>query len=649
MASRATSSPAAPAVSASAGASAAAPAPPAAAAGDDHGARKRPHDDGAAAPPPPPPPPPAPPPPPLAAPFRGPAADSRLGERFLDIVALVSANGFALDARPTRFLCGLTLREGARRADGSLDRAGFAGGPADMIRRALEAQAPWLGAVRAAPREGAVLNGAWFARTTSLMRAAAAGDELRVRELLAASAPLFCVDGSRWTALHHASWQGSAQVVAALLEADAAGLTVDAQDSSGNTALVRASEKGHEDAVRLLLARSARQELQGNGGWTALHLAAYKGHAGIVEQLCAAPGAAAAVALRTRNGNTPLMLAISHGGGGERLVVALLAVDTAGAAVNSQNGEGSTALMWASSIGHGDAVRLLLARGARQELQNEDGWSALHYAAWKGRVGVVEQLCAAPGAATAVSLRDKHGRTPLIIAVVHGGGSERLVAALLEADPVGATINSQNDNGSTALSAASYRGHADAVRLLLARGARQELQTDNGDTALHLAAHKGHAGVVEQLCAAPGAADALALRTKNSGSTPLLLAVASGGGGERLVAALLAADVAGATVDVQNSKGNSALILASYKGHEGAVRLLLARGARQELQGQDRMTALHCAAEKGQAAIVEQLCAAPGAAATLALRNEDGDTPLACALSSGHAAIAAVLRAHGAS
>jgi ankyrin repeat protein len=466
----------------------------------------------------------------LPAPFRGPAADSRLGERFLDIIALVSANGFALDARPTRFLCGLTLREGARRADGSLDRAGFAGGPADMIRRALEQQAPWLRAARAAPREDARLHGVSIARTTSLMRAAAAGDEQRVRELLAAGAPLCCIDDQqrdRWTALHHASRQGSTQVVAALLAADTTGATVDVKTDKGDTALILASHNGHEGAVRLLLARGARQELQDKKGWSALHSAAVKGHAGVVEQLCAAPGAAVALALRTSKGSTPLVISVSSGGGGEFLVAVLLEADAQSSTIDAQDNNGSTALTWACREGHEGAVRLLLARGARQELQNKNGHTALHLAAYKGHAGVVELLCAAPGAAAALALRDQDGSTPLILAVSEGGGGERLVTALLAADTAGASVDTQTMYGSTALILASWRGHEGAVRLLLARGARQELQNEHGLAALHCAAEKGHAGVVELLCAAPGAAAALALRDKE-GRTPLALAVDSG-------------------------------------------------------------------------------------------------------------------------
>ena len=177
------------------------------------------------------------------------------------------------------------------------------------------------------------------------------------------------------------------------------------------------------------------------------------------------------------------------------------------------------------------------------------------------------------------------------------------------------------------------------MHLLLARGARQELQDERDRTALRVAVNYNRPSIVELLCAAPGAAAALALRDKE-GATPLICAVCDGSGSERLVAALLAADAAGALIDAQTSKGDSALIWASLKGHEGAVRLLLARGARQELQNEDGATALHAAARRGHAGIVELLCAAPGAADALELRDKDGAIPLAIADRTSHAACA---------
>ena len=112
-------------------------------------------------------------------PMRRPAADSRLGELLLDVLPLACAVGHALDLHHVRFICGLTLREGVRRADGSLDRAGFLGGTADMRKSAARLQG--LDAMRAEGREEG-----W--RPTQLMRAACAGDKKRVRELVAAGA-----------------------------------------------------------------------------------------------------------------------------------------------------------------------------------------------------------------------------------------------------------------------------------------------------------------------------------------------------------------------------------------------------------------------------------------------------------------------------
>jgi hypothetical protein len=66
--------------------------------------------------------------------------------------------------------------------------------------------------------------------------------------------------------------------------------------------------------------------------------------------------------------------------------------------------------------------------------------------------------------------------------------------------------------------------------LLLSRGAKQELQDVNGYTALHRAVNGDHPGVIELLCARPGAAAALALKTGAAYGrrTPLAYAILLG-------------------------------------------------------------------------------------------------------------------------
>ena len=121
-------------------------------------------------------------------------------------------------------------------------------------------------------------------------------------------------------------------------------------------------------------------------------------------------------------------------------------------------------------------------------------------------------------------------------------------------------------------------------------------------------------------------------------------------GHEHVARALLDGKIEGrgAEVDARGEGGWTPLMMASQKGHEGVVRLLLARGARPELQNSYSWTALHWAIDNDHAGIVELLCAAPGAAAALALRDTGGRTPFGFAIAHGRAACEAALRAHGA-
>jgi hypothetical protein len=239
------------------------------------------------------------------APFRGPAADSMLGERLIDVIGIVAAMGFAAEVSHCLYLCGETWRKGDK------------GATNDMLARSLKRQSS-ARAARAAgrddfvdPADGDDLNG-----TTQLMRAAALNNLPRVLQLVQLGAPLELKDMSLgYTALHWACELGHEHVARALLDGkyEGRGAEVDARDKKGWTSLISASCNGHEGVVRLLLARGARQELQDSDGWTALYAAVNYDHAGTVAILCAAPGAAAALALHDNEGLTPLGIAIKRG------------------------------------------------------------------------------------------------------------------------------------------------------------------------------------------------------------------------------------------------------------------------------------------------------------------------------------------------
>ena len=120
-------------------------------------------------------------------------------------------------------------------------------------------------------------------------------------------------------------------------------------------------------------------------------------------------------------------------------------------------------------------------------------------------------------------------------------------------------------------------------------------------------------------------------------------------GDQRAAEAFIEGGAAGGAVDERNARGATALMLASYQGHERVARLLIARGARAELVSNEGFSALHYAVMGNSVAILELLCSvAQGGRAALTQREQSGGTPLDFARYNGRADCEAVLRAAGA-
>jgi len=271
-----------------------------------------------------------------------------------------------------------------------------------------------------------------------LFAAASAGhpDMARVNALLAnQNIAVNMKDDYGYTALMEASQRGHTEIARALL---AAGANVNMQNKYGDTALMEASQRGHTEVVRALLAAGANVNLQNKGGNTALIWASDRGHTVVVRTLLAA---GANVNMQDKGGYTALIQASSNGY--TEVVRSLLA---AGANVNLKSNNGNTALMWASKYGHTEVVRALLAAGANVNLQNKGGNTALICASDRGHTVVVRTLLAA-----------------------------------------GANVNMQDKGGYTALIWASEYGHIEVVRALLAAGANVNMEDNYGYTALKLA------------------------------------------------------------------------------------------------------------------------------------------------------------------
>jgi len=142
------------------------------------------------------------------------------------------------------------------------------------------------------------------------------------------------------------------------------------------------------------------------GGWSALHRAAFSGHAGVVKILLDGLGSGLGADVDRREANHMKR----------------------------------TALITACDQGRESVVRELLAHGASVSTQDTTGFCALHTAVLRGEASILKLLCAAPSAANAMTLlagRIHDGYavklTPLGFAQLWGGANRDACAEVLRA------------------------------------------------------------------------------------------------------------------------------------------------------------------------------------------------------------------------
>jgi len=189
-------------------------------------------------------------------------------------------------------------------------------------------------------------------------------------------------------------------------------------------------------------------DFAGYEGIAPLHYAATNGHHEVVEELIRK---GAKVDIRNNNGSTPLFLAVHR-----NHVEACKILVQHGADVNAVDGKGSTPLCLAANLVNLECLRLLLQKGARVDdadsdgntpliltlkaadkagekhsqcisallkanpklnLRNEDGYTALHYAAQGGLYKWVEVLLQ-KGAQK--NIANEAGKTPYLLARLNG-------------------------------------------------------------------------------------------------------------------------------------------------------------------------------------------------------------------------------------
>nr|XP_048298346.1 ankyrin repeat and KH domain-containing protein 1 isoform X8 [Myodes glareolus] len=454
---------------------------------------------------------------------------------------------------------------------------------------------------------------------TPLMEAAREGHEEMVALLLAQGANINAqTEETQETALTLACCGGFSEVADFLIKAGAD------IELGCSTPLMEASQEGHLELVKYLLAAGANVHATTATGDTALTYACENGHTDVADVLLQA---GAHLEHESEGGRTPLMKAARAG----HLCTVQFLISK-GANVNRATANNDhTVVSLACAGGHLAVVELLLAHGADPTHRLKDGSTMLIEAAKGGHTNVVSYLLDYPNNVLLVPTTDvsqltspsqDESQVPRVpvhtLAMVvppqePDRTSQEMSPALLGVQkavstrvPAGSNNPSQTtdcptpescsqtpsntvsppmppvypsvdidahteSNHDTALTLACAGGHEELVSVLIARDAKIEHRDKKGFTPLILAATAGHVGVVEILLDKGGDIEAQAERTKD---TPLSLACS--GGRQEVVDLLLAR---GANKEHRNVSDYTPLSLAASGGYVNIIKILLNAGA----------------------------------------------------------------------
>ncbi len=167
--------------------------------------------------------------------------------------------------------------------------------------------------------------------------------------------------------IHKSAIKGDTRKVEKIL--DKTPEEANAKDEAGNCPLHIAAEYGHDEIVKVLLAKGADVNAIG------------------------------------KNGNTPLNVAAKMG----KLEIAQILLSN-GADIAAEDTKGLSPLQAALILERWDVALLLLQKGADAKKPDLNGWTPLHFAAKYGRVKLAEELI---GKGVDINAKNNEGRTPL--------------------------------------------------------------------------------------------------------------------------------------------------------------------------------------------------------------------------------------------
>ncbi|GIL75254.1 hypothetical protein Vretifemale_5031, partial [Volvox reticuliferus] len=342
------------------------------------------------------------------------------------------------------------------------------------------------------------------------------------------------------------------------------------------------------------------------------------------------------------NGWTPLHTAAYHGQ--EEIVRILLA---AHANVNARNKSEETPLHLAAKWPQDRVVEALLTGGADLSARNKRGRTPAHVAALFNRHAILDRLL---NAGADVNAEDGELQTPLHLAVRANCPVEpELVKTLIRHN---ANLERADVRGHTPLHFlpcaqvgdwlhwAAYEGRESLMQVLLCKpGVRPDCYSEEGLTPLHLAAHVNNTNMVTMLLNAGAKVNAPSqLPQKTAGKDSGTYGIPLPGAPGSITAGISISSQLKAYGSSKLPPGElTALHIAAERGSAELVRVLVAAGAKVNIQGDRGMPPLHVAVWEGNTAAVVSLLAAK---ASVSLKSKAGGfTSVHCACLSSRATL----------
>jgi ankyrin repeat protein len=339
---------------------------------------------------------------------------------------------------------------------------------------------------------------------TTLHYAAVSASESSINALLRDGACRCARDNYGMIPLHFAAINGRLDAVTALLSED----TINIADYRGMTALHLAARSGYPIVVSKLLMSGANAEAVDGYGKKAFDYAveeknnrtirvflgytkdAYTGCNAIMNDLILCTSVDRGVYTPTRDchGRTFLHYVANWG---RHDMIEKMAATGGDFGQNNKDEDGRTALHFAARVGYIEIVKTLLLNKADPNITDNNGWRAFDLAVINNQVDIVNALIAAGVSKYNV---DVNGRTVLHHAAKSHDAT--MTQTLLNA---GFNPNILDRDGRTALHIAVIEGHDAVVGALLKGGADQEIRDTKGYTALQCAELCGWPQIINTL------------------------------------------------------------------------------------------------------------------------------------------------------